>query len=299
MKKPKKALGRGLSALMGESSFANVLAAESQPVGGLGKSVAIELLKPNQEQPRKSFSKKSLEELSSSIAEKGILQPILVRVYPNKEGLYQIIAGERRWRAAQLARLHEVPVVIGNFTDLEVLEIAIIENIQRVDLNPIEEALGFAQLQSRFNRTQDQLAKAVGKSRSYIANALRLLLLPEIVLEWVQDGTLSVGHARALITTKNPSFLARKVLSQGLSVRETERLVRRQSSETIGRNNIKIKNIEKKPADTLSLERDLSSQLKMKVRIDHSPTSGTGSLVVNYKSLLDLDVLCETLLNKN
>ncbi|MDA0362636.1 MAG: ParB/RepB/Spo0J family partition protein [Proteobacteria bacterium] len=299
MKKPKKALGRGLSALMGESSFANVLAAESQPVGGLGKSVAIELLKPNQEQPRKSFSKKSLEELSSSIAEKGILQPILVRVYPNKEGLYQIIAGERRWRAAQLARLHEVPVVIGNFTDLEVLEIAIIENIQRVDLNPIEEALGFAQLQSRFNRTQDQLAKAVGKSRSYIANALRLLLLPEIVLEWVQDGTLSVGHARALITTKNPSFLARKVLSQGLSVRETERLVRRQSSETIGRNNIKIKNIEKKPADTLSLERDLSSQLKMKVRIDHSPTSGTGSLVVNYKSLLDLDVLCEILLNKN
>jgi len=299
MKKPKKALGRGLSALMGDSSFANVLAAESQPVGGLGKSVAIELLKPNQEQPRKSFSKKSLEELSSSIAEKGILQPILVRVYPNKEGLYQIIAGERRWRAAQLARLHEVPVVIGNFTDLEVLEIAIIENIQRVDLNPIEEALGFAQLQSRFNRTQDQLAKAVGKSRSYIANALRLLLLPEIVLEWVQDGTLSVGHARALITTKNPSFLARKVLSQGLSVRETERLVRRQSSETIGGNSIKIKNIEKKPADTLSLERDLSSQLKMKVRIDHSPTSGTGSLVVNYKSLLDLDVLCEILLNKN
>jgi ParB family chromosome partitioning protein len=299
MKKPKKALGRGLSALMGDNSFANVLAAESLPVDGLGKSVAIELLKPNQEQPRKSFSKKSLEELTNSIVEKGILQPILVRAYPNKDGLYQIIAGERRWRAAQSARLHEVPVVIGDFTDLEVLEIAIIENIQRVNLNPIEEALGFAQLQNRFNRTQGQLAKAVGKSRSYIANALRLLSLPEIVLEWVQDGSLSVGHARALITTKNPSFLARKVLNQGLSVRETERLVRRQSSEMISRNSIKIKNIEKKPADTRSLERELSTELKMKVRIDHSSTSDGGSLVVNYKSLLDLDILCDILLKKN
>ncbi len=205
------------------------------------------------------------------------------------------MAGERRWRAAQLAQLHEVPVVVGEFTDLEVLEVAIIENIQRSDLNPVEEALGFQQLQEKFAQSQEQLSQALGKSRSYIANALRLLTLPGLVLDWIQDGSLSVGHARAIITTENPSSIARKIVNLGLSVRETEALVRGSSKKKSVRLNLKETNNKRKLADTIDLEKQLSLNTGLKVTIEHKASSGVGVVTISYNSLSELDKVCEIL----
>ena len=293
--KAKRALGRGLSELMANAALSEEFSSPDPNKADSKKQISIELIRPNKNQPRKVFSKKPLEELAASIASKGILQPILVRPDPKVPDLYEIVAGERRWRAAQLAQVHEVPVVIGEFTDLEVLEVAIIENIQRSDLNPVEEALGFKQLQEKFSQSQEQLSQALGKSRSYITNALRLLTLPSLVLDWVQDGSLSVGHARAIITTENPSSIARKIVNQGLSVRETEAMVRGISKKKSVRLDLKNTNNNRKLADTIELENQLSLNTGLKVTINHKALSGVGVVNISYDSLSELDKICEIL----
>lgn len=293
--KAKRALGRGLSELMANAALSEEFSSPDPNKADSKKQISIELIRPNKNQPRKVFSKKPLEELAASIASKGILQPILVRPDPKVPDLYEIVAGERRWRAAQLAQVHEVPVVIGEFTDLEVLEVAIIENIQRSDLNPVEEALGFKQLQEKFLQSQEQLSQALGKSRSYITNALRLLTLPSLVLDWVQEGSLSVGHARAIITTENPSSIARRIVNQGLSVRETEAMVRGVSKKKSVRLDLKKTNNNRKLADTIELEKQLSLNTGHKVTINHKALSGVGVVNISYDSLLELDKICEIL----
>ncbi|MAR19178.1 MAG: chromosome partitioning protein ParB [Rhodobacteraceae bacterium] len=293
--KAKRALGRGLSELMANAALSEEFSSPDPNKADSKKQISIELIRPNKNQPRKVFSKKPLEELAASIASKGILQPILVRPDPKAPDLYEIVAGERRWRAAQLAQVHEVPVVIGEFTDLEVLEVAIIENIQRSDLNPVEEALGFKQLQEKFLQSQEQLSQALGKSRSYITNALRLLTLPSLVLDWVQEGSLSVGHARAIITTENPSSIARRIVNQGLSVRETEAMVRGVSKKKSVRLDLKKTNNNRKLADTIELEKQLSLNTGHKVTINHKALSGVGVVNISYDSLLELDKICEIL----
>ena len=293
--KAKRALGRGLSELMANAALSEEFSSPDPNKADSKKQISIELIRPNKNQPRKVFSKKPLEELAASIASKGILQPILVRPDPKVPDLYEIVAGERRWRAAQLAQVHEVPVVIGEFTDLEVLEVAIIENIQRSDLNPVEEALGFKQLQEKFSQSQEQLSQALGKSRSYITNALRLLTLPSLVLDWVQEGSLSVGHARAIITTENPSSIARRIVNQGLSVRETEAMVRGVSKKKSVRLDLKKTNNNRKLADTIELEKQLSLNTGHKVTINHKALSGVGVVNISYDSLSELDKICEIL----
>ena len=293
--KAKRALGRGLSELMANAALSEEFSSPDPNKADSKKQISIELIRPNKNQPRKVFSKKPLEELAASIASKGILQPILVRPDPKVPDLYEIVAGERRWRAAQLAKVHEVPVVIGEFTDLEVLEVAIIENIQRSDLNPVEEALGFKQLQEKFSQSQEQLSQALGKSRSYITNALRLLTLPSLVLDWVQEGSLSVGHARAIITTENPSSIARRIVNQGLSVRETEAMVRGVSKKKSVRLDLKKTNNNRKLADTIELEKQLSLNTGHKVTINHKALSGVGVVNISYDSLSELDKICEIL----
>ena len=220
----RRGLGRGLSALLGE---ADATAAGEAPRPGDGRDLPIELIRPNPGQPRRDFAEAELEALASSIRERGVLQPILVRPDPDQPGHYQIVAGERRWRAAQRAGLWDIPVVIRELDDLLTLELAIIENVQRVDLNAIEEALGYRDLVDRFGRTQEDIARIVGKSRSHVANALRLLGLPESVQADLRAGRLSAGHARALAAAPDPAALAHQVLERGLNVRETETLARR------------------------------------------------------------------------
>ena len=223
--RPRKgSLGRGLSALMADVNLtpgAAQIAAQMLP---------IEQITPNPDQPRRTFEPDALAELSASVKNRGVLQPLIVRPHPSEPDLYQIVAGERRWRAAQMAQLHELPVIVRELDDTEVLEVAIIENIQRADLNPIEEAASFRQLMDRFGHTQEKLAEALDKSRSHISNQLRLLTLPEQVQGFVRQGQLSAGHARALITLPDPIAAARKVIEKGLSVRETEALVRASGS---------------------------------------------------------------------
>ena len=255
------------------------------------QTVPIERLHPNPDQPRRRFTKDDLDELAASIREKGVLQPLIVRKHPTKTDDYEIVAGERRWRAAQLAPLHELPVILRDYSDDEVLEIAIIENVQRSDLNPVEEAAGYRQLMERFGHTQEQLATALSKSRSHIANLMRLLQLPGDVLELVQEGKLSAGHARALITTDNPSALAREVVAKGLSVRETEALAKgparpKKDATRAGR---------EKDADTRALEQALSANIRMKVSIEHGGKDGTGKVVIRYKNMDELDEICRIL----
>ena len=217
----KRGLGRGLSALM-----ADVTEVETPVIGGSSaqRFVPIDQIEANPDQPRKQFAQGDLDDLAASIKEKGVIQPLIVRILDNSR--YQIVAGERRWRASQMARLHELPVVVRQFSDAEVLEVAIIENIQRSDLNPVEEAVGYRQLMDRFGHTQEKMAEALGKSRSHIANLLRLLNLPADVIEFVRNGDLSSGHARALVPAENASELAKLIVKGGLSVRATEALVR-------------------------------------------------------------------------
>lgn len=299
-KKPeKRGLGRGLSALMADidaSPVSTMPESRSETIKtGSETSLPIEKVIANPDQPRQDFKKEDLDELAASIAEKGIIQPIIVRPDPQKNDMYQIIAGERRWRAAQLAQLHEIPVVIRNMDDAEVLEVAIIENIQRADLNPVEEALGFKQLMDSFGHTQEKLAKGLGKSRSQIANTLRLLQLPDDVLKFLRSGQLSSGHARALITADNPTELAKSIVSKGLSVRETERLVKSSSKIQQRIPKTRLQNHRDKDADTIVLENDLSANLDMKVSIDHNENGGNGTVVLAYKTLDQLDVLCRLL----
>ncbi|SMX47087.1 ParB/RepB/Spo0J family partition protein [Actibacterium lipolyticum] len=291
-KKPeKRGLGRGLSALMADVSLDDGQKTDAAAPRRADLNVPIEKLFPNPDQPRRRFSPEALEELAASIREKGVIQPLIVRENRRKAETFEIIAGERRWRASQMAQLHEVPVIIRELDDTEVLEVAIIENIQRADLNPVEEAQGYRQLMDRFGHTQEKLAEALSKSRSHIANLMRLLQLPEEVQEYLQEGQISAGHARALITTENPAALAREVIAKGLSVRETEKLAK-------GPKPTKARTAApagEKDADTRALENDLSANLGMKVAIDHADGQESGKLVISYKTLEDLDDLCRVL----
>lgn len=280
----RSSLGRGLSALMAD------LQTEENPVSRDGAlSVPIEQITPNPDQPRRVFDQAALTELADSIRHRGIIQPLIVRRHPDDANIYQIVAGERRWRAAQIAQLHELPVLLRGFSDEEMLEVAIIENIQRADLNAIDEAASYKQLMTRFGHTQEKLAEALGKSRSHIANLLRLLNLPEQVQEWVRDEKLSAGHARALVTAENPVSLARKVIEKDLSVRAVETLMREKPAAPT-----RIGRASEKDADTRALEGDLSATLKMRVQIKHAGTEG-GQMVITYRDLEQLDKLCQIL----
>lgn len=291
----KKGLGRGLSALMADVTEAESKAVETDAPSRRGEiTVAIEKIAPNPDQPRHQFDEEQLQDLARSIKEKGVIQPLIVRQSPEDDSQYQIVAGERRWRAAQLAQLHELPVLVRSFDDTEVLEIAIIENIQRADLNPVEEALGYRQLMDRFGHTQEKMAEALGKSRSHIANLMRLLGLPEGVLEFLRKGELSAGHARALVTADDPEALARKVISGALSVRQTEALVKAQGKPAAQKAK-KASSTASKDADTLALEGDLSAAVGMKVVINHHESTENGTVTIKYTSLDQLDELCNLL----
>ncbi|MFN3953878.1 MAG: ParB/RepB/Spo0J family partition protein [Pararhodobacter sp.] len=294
-KHERRSLGRGLPALMAElgvnqntfdnPSKDNIAASTDKGV----RSLPVESLQPNPDQPRRKFDEDALQDLAQSIQEKGIIQPLIVRLLPGQSERFEIVAGERRWRAAQLARLHEVPVLVREFSDSEVLEIAIIENIQRAELNAIEEAHGYQQLHEKFGHTQEKIATALGKSRSHIANLQRLLTLPEEVQSMVVSGKLTAGHARALITASDPLELAKKVVGAGLSVRQTEALAR----QVVGRKTAREPR-SAKDADTKVLEDDLSANLGMTVVIDHR-AGGEGQVNIRYKSLEQLDQLCQLL----
>ena len=295
MSERQRGLGRGLSALLGEQ------VAESAPVDGApapaGVRLApIESLKPNPDQPRKIFDAGDLEELAASIRDKGVLQPILVRSHPKEDGVWQIIAGERRWRAAQLARLTEAPIIVKEMDDVAVVEVAIIENVQRADLNPLEEADAYRMLMERFGRTQDAVAGVVGKSRSHVANTLRLLQLPEAVLQHVRAGKLSAGHARALITAPDPVALADQIVAEGLNVRQAEALARRAAEGPKDRQPRASSNTAsgEGSADVAALEQDLADALGLKVQL--ADRGGKGELTIRYGTLEQLDDLCRRLM---
>ena len=277
-------LGRGLSSLLGE-------VAQEAPVAGAARGsvqmMPVSSIEPHLAQPRRHFDEEALAELAESIEARGVIQPIVVRPHGHR---YQIVAGERRWRAAQKARLHEIPVIVREFSDAETLEVALLENIQRRDLNAIEEAEGYQRLIQEYGHTQDALSKLVHKSRSHIANLLRLLDLPDAVRGLVVSGELSMGHARALVGAADAETLAREVVERGLSVRETEKLVRfgRQGRERQGRLEIKGAS-----ADIEALERQLGDMVGLKVKITHRPDGGTVAL--NYSTLDQLDMICQRL----
>jgi len=292
-KSKSRGLGRGLSSLMGDLNNESLTSNKNSESQTIEKLVPVEKIYPNPNQPRKSFQEEKLIELANSIKTKGIVQPLIVRKKKGTKESFEIVAGERRWRAAQRAQIHELPVIIKEFTDIEVLEIAIIENVQRADLNPIEEALGYKNLMENFDHTQDGLSKEIGKSRSHIANLLRLLNLPSSVQELLISGQLTAGHARALVTCDNPLAIAKQIISLGLSVRDAERLAKNVSEK-------KVSNKEKtkeKPADTVLLEADLSAALKMKVSINHEEGKEKGLISITYKSLDELDRISEVILN--
>ena len=289
-----RGLGRGLSALMADiNEPTETESAAPDAPRRADMTVPIESVRPNPDQPRRAFTQEALEELSASIAEKGIIQPLIVRPDPASEGQFQIVAGERRWRAAQMAQLHEVPVIVREFDDTEVLEVAIIENIQRADLNPVEEAMGYRQLMDRFNHTQERLATAMGKSRSHIANLMRLLTLPDEVQGYLRDGQLSAGHARALVGSEDAVSIAREVISKGLSVRDVERRMRKPATPT-GRPS-RPRPAGDKDADTKALESDLSAAIGLPVSIEHDAESGTGKISIKYADLGQLDDIIQIL----
>ena len=284
----RKVLGRGLSALMAD---VNPVVDGNKDDDNKGLiTLSVDQIEPNPNQPRRTFSTESLMDLSNSIIEKGIIQPLIVRAISKTPVKYQIVAGERRWRAAQMAKLHKIPVVVRSFSDVEVLEIAIIENIQRSDLSPIDEANGYQQLIDRFNHTQDKISRALGKSRSHIANLLRLLNLPNDVQTLLNSGALSIGHARALITRKDASLLAKEIIRKKLSVREVEKLVKVDFVEKQ-----KSSFIKRKDADTREIEANLKASIGMRVDINHNNLTEAGELKIKYKSLDQLDFLINKL----
>jgi len=290
MAEGRRGLGRGLSALLDEAEAAST--PEGRRAAG-ALDVAIELIRPNPDQPRRAFGQEELEELAASIRQRGLLQPILARPMPQASGEYQIVAGERRWRAAQMAGLHAVPVLIRDLSDLEVIEVALIENLQRADLNALEEARGYAAMMERHPRSQEDIADVVGKSRSHVANTLRLLRLPEAVRDHLESGRLTAGHARALLDLDDAEALAAMVIDRGLNVRQTEALARQARGERSGGG---------KPArargdgdaDTRMLENNLSEALGLTVRI--RDTGGAGDVRISYSSLEQLDDICRRLM---
>lgn len=284
MQAPKKRLGRGLAALIGDDTSEDAVVQDIRTL----RHMPIELMRASPNNPRKYFADADLDDLAKSIRDKGLLQPIVVR--PLSGGEYEIVAGERRWRAAQRAGVHDVPVLIRELNDGEALEIALIENIQRSDLNPLEEARAYGMLLEQFNYTQLQLADSVGKSRSHIANTLRLLNLPESVRSQIEQGNLTAGHARALVATDSPAELADQIIKLGLSVRQAEGLAR---DAIPGR---KPKPKVEKDADTKALEKTLTESLGFKVEIVHKGEAG-GTMVISYKTLDQLEDICQRLKN--
>jgi len=278
-------LGRGLSSLLGEVAHEAPVAGDS-PRSGL-QMLPVGSIDADPSQPRRHFDEEALSELAASIASRGLIQPIVVRPHGER---YQIVAGERRWRAAQRARLHEVPVIIRQFDDSDTLEVALVENIQRQDLNAIEEADAYKRLIEEYGHTQEALGRLVHKSRSHIANLLRLLDLPEPVRAMVATGALSMGHARALVTAENPEALADEVVRRGLSVRETEKLVGAARPRGVRPGRVEYKGAS---ADIEALERQLGDMLGLKVKIAHRPDGGTVAL--SYSSLDQLDMICQRL----
>jgi ParB family chromosome partitioning protein len=291
-KTERRGLGRGLSALMADVSITADAAGNPPPARRADSLVPVERLFPNPNQPRRDFAPDALEDLAASIRTKGVIQPLIVRRRGAED--YEIVAGERRWRAAQMAQLHDLPVIIRELTDSEVLEIALIENIQRADLNAVEEALAYRQLMDRFGHTQEKMAEALSKSRSHIANLLRLLQLPDEVLSYIREGKLTAGHARALITTANPAELARMIIARGMTVRQAEDLAKKQGA-AMGKPGRSHPRHGEKDADTRALEADLSANLRMAVQIAHEPGGESGVLSIRYNTLEDLDLLCRGL----
>ena len=281
-----KGLGRGLSALMADIQPTNPVTTDDPT--SADRLIPIEKIHPNPNQPRRTFDDEALQDLANSIREKGVIQPIIVR----KQGDgFEIVAGERRWRASQMAQLHEMPALVRDFNDTEVLEVAIIENIQRSDLNPVDEAAGYKSLMDQFGHTQEQMASVLGKSRSHIANMLRLLNLPDDVMALLTAGKLSAGHARTLVGHEDASALAKTIVAKGLSVRDAEKLAKAPAKGAVP----KQFQPRQKDADTIQIERDLAAQLGMKVSIDHSAGSDGGKVTLNYKSLEQLDDLLRLL----
>lgn len=279
-------LGRGLSALFGEvTEDYSALDKVRQ-----SKQVPIEFVHPGKYQPRRKFDEEAIQGLVESIRDKGILQPLLVRRDPETANAYELIAGERRWRAAQIVGLHEVPVIIRDLSDREALEIALIENIQRQDLTPLEEAEGYRRLMDEFDHTQEDLARALGKSRSHVANMMRLLALPDPVKAMVQDGALSAGHARALLTASDPASVAREVVARGLNVRQTEDLMRGDQPKP-RKGEAGSGGAAKAPAvkdvNLLNLEEEISARIGLKVAIN--PQGQRGTITIHYQTLDQLD----------
>jgi len=289
LRKPRPGLGRGLSALLGDAEREEPVRPGSEHSPGV-RMLPVSSLAPHPEQPRRHFDEDALEELAKSIAARGLIQPIVVRPH-GKE--YQIVAGERRWRAAQRARLHEVPVIVRDLDEAETLEIAIIENIQREELNAIEEAEAYAKLIGQFGHTQEVLAKIVHKSRSHIANLLRLLDLPPSVRQRVVEGALTMGHARALIGAPDPEKLARIVVERDLSVRETEKLAREAKPRAAGKANGNGSGDLGANADIAALERQLGDVLGLNVKISYGDKGGAMTLA--YSTLDQLDMICQRL----
>jgi ParB family chromosome partitioning protein len=278
-------LGRGLAALIGDMAPLDAPRVAESPASGQ-KRLPLDFVVANRANPRRDFDSDQLDELTSSIREKGVMQPLLVR--PTEDpNIFEIIAGERRWRAAQRAGLHDVPVIIREVDDKEALELAIIENVQRVDLNPLEEAQGYEQLIEQFAYTQQDLAQVIGKSRSHVANTLRLLKLPRDVRDMVSRGELTAGHARTLITADDPAALARQIVSGGLSVREAEALSQRGAAPR------RAAEPDVKDADTRAIEKQLSDFLGLKVSIDHRANGGR--VEIRYKTLEQLDAVLSKL----
>lgn len=277
-------LGKGLSAIMGEIDDEKNL---SKPQKSAGiEMIELNRLFPGKYQPRRTFKPEELSDLIASIQTKGVLQPLLVRLRPGSSDTYEIIAGERRWRASKEAGIREVPVIIKDFSDKETLEVALIENLQRQDLNPLEEAQGYHRLLQEFHHTQEELASVVGKSRSHVANMMRLLDLPDSVKQYVEEGALSAGHARALLNAKNPEKLAKKVMEQGLNVRQTEQLAMTEG-EKKPRTAQKVSVGGRKDSDIMALEAELSSLLKTNVTIKWSGRNGKITIECNDLDKLD------------
>jgi ParB family transcriptional regulator, chromosome partitioning protein len=277
-----RGLGRGLSALIGDEVETGPARTESGPRPQ--RTLPVGWLHPNPLQPRKTFGKEELEDLAKSIREKGVLQPILVRPTARGPEVFEIVAGERRWRAAQLAQLHDVPVVVRELSDAESLELAIIENVQRADLNAMEEAVAYQQLMDKFEYTQDVLSQEIGKSRSYIANAVRLLKLPDAVQVYVREGKLSAGHARTLINNPNAEKRAREIIEKSMNVRQAERRSKKKGLSAPAASN----------ADIRALETSLSEMLGLKVQVAHKGSTG-GELRIAYRTLEQLDDVIQRL----
>ncbi|MBB4954774.1 ParB family chromosome partitioning protein [Agrobacterium vitis] len=284
----KRRLGRGLAALIGEMDQP-IPMDETRSAVSADKVIPIEFVSRNPRNPRRYFDETVLQELAGSIRQHGIVQPVVVRTL--SAGRYEIIAGERRWRAAQLAGLVEIPVIVRDVDDRTALELAIVENVQRADLNPLEEAMGYDQLIEDHGYTQNDLGEIIGKSRSHVANSLRLLKLPEPVRDMLADGSLSAGHARALVSTSDPTTLARQIVAKGMSVRDAERIA--QNDIRGGGQARSSAATQTKDSDTIALERSLTDHLGLDVSISHKGSGG--QLRINYKTLEQLEEICRLL----